>query len=146
MLSTPRVHCLSEPVPRPPDLSPLPTNIQVGAAQRRFNPATLRSRRQPDSHSDQHTVNFGPNDIQTAFGFGTVGFKAREYLTARLPLATSRPLARHSQDSCSPATCSLQTRHSLGAFESGTPITSHHRPRRGTGQAQTSASSSTHQT
>ena len=50
--------------------------------------------------------------------------------TVARPLApgTSRPLGRH---------CS--------AIESSTPITSHHRPRRGTGQAQTSASSSSHE-
>jgi len=61
----------SEPVPRPPDLSLPPTNIQASAAQGCLNLATLRSRRQPDSHSARHTVNFGPDDNQTAFGFGT---------------------------------------------------------------------------
>jgi len=67
MLPTPRVHRLASRWPDHLNLIPPPTNIQAGAAQGQLSLATLRSWRQPDSHSAQHTVNFGPNNNQTAF-------------------------------------------------------------------------------
>jgi len=94
----------SEPVPRPPDPSPPPTNILAGAAQRRLNLATLRSRR---LDSARHTVNFGPDDNWTAFGSAHSRLPSPGEPDSHVALAPSSPLAWHSQTAAvrQPAAC-----------------------------------------